>query len=368
MTAARRLPLLEQRRAELELCAYCPKLCRAACPVSNVEPREALIPWGKMSTAYFMARGMAPADAPHAATAWACTGCGACSEQRCDHRNDVAGTLLDARAWHAAEGRAPEAARRVSERFAHHGRRTRAAAERLGAKLGGAPGGRAFLAGCTYARALPGVALDAARVARALAGPVRPLGACCGRPLLEAGDRPGFVAAARAFVAEAGGPAAEVIALDPGCARTLLEAYPRAEPSLSPRVTLLVDLAAAELGRLRPLASPPPSVRYHDPCHLGRGLGRYEGPRTLLARLTGAAPAELPGARRASACSGGGGLLPATMPAVSSAIARERAAEHRAGGGGMLVTACASSTLALRRAGAPAVDLFELVARGLGGP
>jgi len=63
-TAARRLPLLEARRAELELCAYCPKLCRAACPVSNAEPREVLIPWGKMTTAYFMARGMAPADAP----------------------------------------------------------------------------------------------------------------------------------------------------------------------------------------------------------------------------------------------------------------------------------------------------------------
>jgi Fe-S oxidoreductase len=367
MNAARRLPLLERRRSELELCAYCPKLCRSACPVSNAEPREVLIPWGKMSTAYFMARGMAAADAPHAATAWACTGCGACSERRCDHRNDVAGTLRDARAWHAEEGRAPAAARRVAERFERHRWRTREAASRLGARLGAAAGGRAFLAGCAYARALPDVALAAARVARALAGPVRPIGACCGRPLLEAGARPAFVDAARAFVAEAGGPSAEVLALDPGCARTLLESYPQADPSLSLRVTLLVDVAAAALPRLRPLDAPPPAVRYHDPCHLGRGLGRYEGPRALLARLTGGAPAELPDARAASACSGAGGLLPATMPEVAARIARARADEHRAAGGGTLVTACASSTLALRRAGAGAVDLFELVARGLGG-
>jgi dimethylglycine catabolism B len=101
---------------------------------------------------------------------------------------------------------------------------------------------------------------------------------------------------------------------------------------------------------------------------LGRGLGRYDEPRALIARLTGSAPVELPGARRASTCSGGGGLLPATMPEVSSRIARARAAEHRAAGGGVLVTACASSTLALRRAGAGAIDLFELVARGLDGP
>ncbi|HEU4411321.1 MAG TPA: (Fe-S)-binding protein [Polyangiaceae bacterium] len=363
----RRLPLLEQRRAELELCVYCPKLCRAACPVSNAEPREVLIPWGKMSTAYFMARGMAAADAPHAATAWACTGCGACGERRCDHHNDVAGTLLDARAWHFDEGRAPGPARRVAERFARHGRRARQAAERLGARLGAGREGRAFLAGCAYARALPGVALDAARVARAFAGPVRPLGACCGRPLLEAGDRAGFVEAARAFVREAGGPSAEVLALDPGCARTLIESYPQADPSLSLKVTLLVDVVASELGRLRPLEAPPPAVRYHDPCHLGRGLGRFDGPRALIARLTGRAPAELPDARRASACSGGGGLLPATMPEVAGRIARARAGEHRAAGGGTLVTACASSTLALRRAGEGAVDLFELVARGLGG-
>lgn len=368
MTAARRLPLLEQRRAELELCVYCPKLCRAACPVSNAEPREVLIPWGKMSTAYFMARGMAAADAPHAATAWACTGCGACREQRCDHHNDVAGTLLDARAWHLREGRAPAAAQRVAERFARQGRRVRAAAERLSAEVGAEAGGKAFLAGCTYTRALPSVARDAARVAQALVGPIKPVGACCGRPLLEAGDQAAFAEAAGAFVREAGGPSSEVVVADPGCARTLIESYPRVDAALSLRVTLLVDVAAAELGRLRPLPSPPTALRYHDPCHLGRGLGRYEGPRALISRLTGRAPAELPDSRRASACSGGGGLLPATMPETSAAIARARAEEHRAAGGGTLVTACAWSTLALRRAGERAVDLFELVARGVGVP
>jgi Fe-S oxidoreductase len=360
--AARRLPLLERRRAELELCVYCPKLCRAACPVSNAEPREVLIPWGKMTTAYFQARGMAPADAPHAATAWACTGCGACAEARCDHRNDVAGTLREARAWHFDEGRAPAAAARAAERFARHGRRLRAAVERLGPSD---PGGQALLVGCAYARALPRVARDAARVARAFVGPVRPLGICCGRPLLEAGDARAFGAAARAFGREAGGAGAEVVAVDPGCARTLLETYPQTEGAPPLRVTLLVDAVAAELGRLRPLGDGAPRVRYHDPCHLGRGLGRYEAPRALLARLTGRAPGELPGARRASACSGGGGLLPATMPEVSAAIARARAGEHRAAGGGALVTACASSGLALRRAGAAPLDLFELVARGL---
>ena len=99
----RALPVLAPAKKALELCVYCPKLCRAACPVSNAEPSETLIPWGKMSTAYFLARGDVPLDEAHAAPAWACTGCGACSK-RCDHENDVGGTLLSVRAALFAKG------------------------------------------------------------------------------------------------------------------------------------------------------------------------------------------------------------------------------------------------------------------------
>jgi Fe-S oxidoreductase len=70
--------MLEPHRAALETCVYCPKLSRAACPVSNAEHSETVTPWGKMSLAYFAARGDVPVDAVHAAPAWACTGCYAC--------------------------------------------------------------------------------------------------------------------------------------------------------------------------------------------------------------------------------------------------------------------------------------------------
>src|SRR5438552_11655851 len=93
----RRLPTLEARKAILEKCVFCPKLCRSACPVSNAEPRETITPWGKMSSAWYVASEAVAAEPAHAAPAWACTGCFACRES-CDHKNDVAGTLLDARA------------------------------------------------------------------------------------------------------------------------------------------------------------------------------------------------------------------------------------------------------------------------------
>src|SRR5262245_45714647 len=130
-----RLPLIAERRAALETCAYCPKLCRAACPVSNAEPREALIPWGKMTTMWQLGRGHVPNDAAHASLAWACSGCLACRE-RCDHRNPVAATLRDARADLVAVGLAPASATRSAER---HPARRREVSERI-AQLAVLPG------------------------------------------------------------------------------------------------------------------------------------------------------------------------------------------------------------------------------------
>src|SRR3954467_3683888 len=112
----RRLPALEPRKSTLERCVFCPKLCRSACPVSNAEPRETLTPWGKMSMAYFVANESVALAPSFAQPAWACTGCFGCREH-CDHKNDVTGTLFDARSALVAAGEAPEGAKRVLNRF-----------------------------------------------------------------------------------------------------------------------------------------------------------------------------------------------------------------------------------------------------------
>src|SRR5262249_11166084 len=136
---------------------------------------------------------------------------------------------------------------------------------------------------------------------------------------------------------------------------------------LDARVELLVEIAARELGSLGAVdeAKSGEAVRYHDPCQLGRGLGIYEAPRAVLTRALGRAPDEFDARRERGAGSGGGGLLPVTMPATSKAIARDRGAEHKRNGGGRIVTACASSLLSLRRAnaGTRVDDLVSWIAR-----
>jgi Fe-S oxidoreductase len=359
-----RLPLLESHRTELEKCVYCPKLSRAACPISNVEANESVTPWGKMSMAYFAGRGDVPTDATHAETAWACSTCFACRE-RCDHKNDVAATLLDARAEYFVRDAAPAAAMKTAARFPARTTQDAEAIARIEASIGAPRGDRVrVLVGCGYARHAEPEARDALIATASLAGePVRALRSCCGLPLLHAGDRPGFLEAARRLTSEIAG-AERLVVVDPGCARALLVDYPRIAASIHPRPELFLDLAFASIARLRS-DKVAPLYRYHDPCQLGRGLGRFDPPRAILARLAGQAPAEFQRRREHGECSGAGGLLPATRPETSRAMAEARVEEHRRGGG-VLVTHCAQSLRRFRSRGEPAVDLLSLIARALG--
>jgi Fe-S oxidoreductase len=357
----KKLPMLEARRDALEKCVYCPKLCRSACPVSNAEPKETLIPWGKMSMAYFVGNESVPAEPSYGAPAWACTGCFACRES-CDHENDVAGTLLVARAGLVRESLAPAAATRAIAAFEQ---RAAAHSERVRAQLGSVSAKTALLVGCEYHRNAPEVARDAYEAARALAGgDVEPIDVCCGLPLLLAGDGPGFARQAESFarrVAEKD----RLIVTDAGCALALKVRYPEASVAVAPRVELLVELAAGQLSSLRTVGDGGIPVRYHDPCQLGRGLGVYEQPRAVLTRLLGRPPDEMARGRERAVCSGAGGLLPVTMPEASRVIAHERVAEHERAGGGRVVTACASSLRSFRKqTNGAADDIATFIARG----
>jgi Fe-S oxidoreductase len=376
MRKMRVLPQLEGRRGELEKCVFCPKLCRSACPVSNAEPRETVTPWGKMSLAWMAAHGDVPADASHAAPAWACTGCMQC-RQACDHENPVADVLLDARDALSGRGAMPEGARRVLEGFVAHDRATREATTELAAHPRVRGDSReALLIGCGYVRHASREARDAVDVATALTGgPVALLEGCCGLPLRLAGDREAFAGHAAAVARSLEGRA-RLTVVDAGCALAMKQRYAEVGVKLAPRVELLVEQAAGAVGRMKHVPHTAGPVRWHDPCQLGRGLGVYDAPRAVLARALGREPDEFHAheRRELGVCSGAGGLLPSTMPDVARRIASARLDAHATAGGGHVVTACASSLLAMRKAvrarkdpSSIAVDdLVGWIARALG--
>jgi Fe-S oxidoreductase len=370
----RALPVLEPRRSALETCVFCPKLCRSACPVSNAEPRETITPWGKMSLTWMVAHGDVPLDVSHGAPPWACTGCFACRES-CDHENPVTGVLLDARDALVGAGVAPGRAVDVIRGFTRHDARTGAATRELARHAGVRDDARdALLVGCGYVRAARREARDAVDATVALLNaPVALVPTCCGLPLRLAGDRAAFADHARA-VARSVARRARVVVADAGCALAFERMYPEIGVRLAPEVELLVRLAALSLSALSPAGGTPEPVRWHDPCQLGRGLGVYDIPRAVLARVLGRPPDEFDDRREGAVCSGAGGLLPSTMPGVARAIAGSRVDAHIRAGGGRIVTACASSLLALRReargrgSGVEVDDLVTWIARGVRGP
>ncbi len=223
-----------------------------------------------------------------------------------------------------------------------------------------------FVPGCTAVTQTPDAARDGLRVTRALAGgDVRvEAGACCGLPLLEAGDVAGFTAAAEAFVARLG-DAREAVFQDPGCLHALRVEARRFGVRGDTRLRHLAEVAGERLetfGRVEVAGA----LRYHDPCRLGRGLGVYDAPRAAIARVTGRPPGEFAEHRERGGCSGAGGQLPRTDRATAEGIAAERLADHARSGGGTVVTACPASARAFARAGADEVlDLATLLARAL---
>jgi dimethylglycine catabolism B len=356
MSAPSRLPLLQSAEKALETCGYCPKLCRSTCPVSNVEAREALIPWAKMSSAWLSARADLPADRDTAETGWGCSGCHRCTSF-CEHKNPVADTLYAARAEYRAAGLAPEAVQRSERRQSLRV----AAADATLSELAQEPGVRrqaevALLVGCAYLRKARSEARAMVRSVVALLGPVRLVSGCCGAPLLHAGDRAG-ADAARAQIEQQARSASVFVVGDPGCALQLT----------GTRAVPFVRLAADHAARLAkiPGFGETAQVRFHDPCALGRGLGEYEAPRVVLARALGRKPDEFAEQRERAECSGAGALLPIAMPETSAQIADLRLQAHRRAGGGTLVTACASSLRRFRAQGTPAVDIASIVAQSL---
>jgi Fe-S oxidoreductase len=349
MSAPRRLAMLEDRRVALETCGYCPKLSRAACPVSEAEGSEALTPWGKMTLTWYVARGDVPPDRELAALPWGCTGCFGCRE-RCEHKNPVAETLVAARAAYRERDLVPVGAEGLQTLLTARRRRAAARAKTLGA----AEAGTALVVGCGYLVGRGRQAADAVRVARALLGPVSVLSGCCGVATREAGFPDGADAERRTLLEEARGR--RLVVLDAGCALALRDHGART----------LVEVAAEHLEHFRPLARSGPT-RWHDPCRLSRGLGLTREPRAVLERALGSPPLEFERSGAHGACAGSGALLPFTMPKTARAIARDRVAEHERLGGGTIVTGCASSLRWLEVQRARVEDLVTVMARSLSG-
>lgn len=358
------------------LCAFCPKMCRSACAVSEAEKRETVTPWAKMSLVHLGRTGQVSLQQTGAHKALeACTGCGACVEQ-CAHGNPVAETLFASRSL-------AETPR--SQRFAEEFKRTGDVKGRDLSKLvEGFPKNPsakvAYFPGCARL-GVDGAAgrtavekdLRAIEIAFGTAVPVTTisLGAqCCGYPVYADGNVE-LVEENLLRLAEAFSGHELIVTPDPGCAHmfsTVRETLmgqgrgPGKGGQAFPTVVPLVEALGARADRFKG-ASAGLVVRYHDPCYLARRGRTFDAPRKLLESATGERPLEFVRHHDDADCAGGGGLYPVSNPDGAKEVARRRASPQSQGPepADIVVTACPSARKNFERAGLRARDVVDVL-------
>jgi heterodisulfide reductase subunit D len=161
--------------------------------------------------------------------------------------------------------------------------------------------------------------------------PYEPLGIdqCCGIPLLLAGLHKEAEANARRLVQEISQKGISTLVTScPHCYRAFSNEFPQRFGLSTPFKTLHFTQFAADLvqrGKIRLTKPIDLKISYHDPCYLGRmGEKIYQEPREVLASIPGLKVDEMEHNRDEATCCGGGGLVRAYLPLLSSAVAQEK--------------------------------------------
>ena len=142
---------------------------------------------------------------------------------------------------------------------------------------------------------------------------------CCGSVLIRTGkDEEARLNAKKVHAWFKKNDIDEIIAICAGCANTLREEYPKLIDGFDIKVKHisqeLNDLVKS--GKLKLTGSLNQKVTYHDPCHLGRGMGIYDEPRELIKSISGVKFLDMKRSRNYSRCCGAGGGVLSLFPEV----------------------------------------------------
>lgn len=230
---------------------------------------------------------------------------------------------------------------------------------RLAARAGGARGAAprkrvAYFLGCVTDNLFPPVGEAVIGVLEQNGYQVVvPENLCCGVAHRAYGDVAAAEELARQNLAVLAGTGAELVVTDCAtCAHTLREygdlladdpRHAAAAAELSGKVREVSQLLVEE-GFADPRGAVEETVTYHDPCHLGRGMGVRAQPRQILRSIPGLEFRELP---EADWCCGGAGSYNVTHHELSVRILERKMENFRQTGARLLATSCPSCLLQL---------------------
>ncbi len=195
---------------------------------------------------------------------------------------------------------------------------------------------------------------------------------CCGHDLLWQGDVDNFRKLAERNLASIRATGVRTVVFScPECLRTFKIDYPKQFGPLGFEVVHITQLLSGlEPDRFRP-GFLKTRATFHDPCRLGRHLGIYDPPRTLLESIPGLELVEMKHNRETATCCGGTCWM--ECGAAVKSLQNQRLGEARSTGADRMVTACPkcdihfSCAIADSEYDGPAiVNIVDLLAESVG--
>jgi heterodisulfide reductase subunit D len=152
------------------------------------------------------------------------------------------------------------------------------------------------------------------------------------------------------------------------CQRIWRQYAKKAEPQIAVLHGVEYVEELLQTGRLKFSKTVLKKVTYHDSCHLGRGCGVYQAPRTILRSIPGIELVEMERNQRWAWCCGGGGGVPEAYPELAQWNARDRMREATETGAELVLTSsalCQRSFSTCSDGTLPTLDLLEFACQAL---
>ncbi|MEM3147310.1 MAG: (Fe-S)-binding protein [Candidatus Jordarchaeales archaeon] len=328
----------------------CMKMCRFVCVAANQLKLETVTPYGKCFLAYYLRKEAITGRGRVAEAMYQCATCGLCKEW-CLPKVDIPEIVKEVRAKLVKDGNAPEPTLEIGKKTKSeknpygepHEKRFAALNKKGKSKMGSV----AYFVGCTSAYRQLNIVNAMAKILEHTEGEFTLIDDewCGGAPLLSTGhiELASEHAEHNKKAIEDSG-CSVVVTSCAGCYMALSRYYPKMGFPLKVEVVHLSQYlwSAISEGKLKLKKSRKGGVKvtYHDPCHLGRHMGVYDEPRSVLSSIPGVQLVEMDWNRRNSKCCGSGGGLQLNFQELARRIGIERISEAVATGAEFLVTAC----------------------------
>ena len=357
-----------------QFCTYCPRLCRFACPIAEVEHRESTTPWGLMRLLEYARQGSVDFDDDVSEMFYHCTGCGRCQEI-CKHDIDVPRAVWKARSL----GKTPAALEGFVDFFEqekHPHRKSTILEESKVADVFDVSARDAFFPDCETRRYQPDLVFRIGEALEIILGEKVKLSTrlgkegeeeghgCCGFPLSAAGD----VDALKNHSADLEYEHLSFDRVFTDCASFYaMSINDTFGVKNDTQVIYLPSFLAENIKSehvLYPLSLE--GSFYHDSCLATRHTEASEDIRKLLSLISDEEIGEFSSNHKQAPCCGGASHYHVIAEAASEKCASDRFEQLEREGGNKIVTSCQTCVKQFSRVDAEVENLLSLVCDALG--